>query len=768
MPHFQLPEETLTDRSEQIHQFVTTILGDQEGWVVCGLMSQAGPKGQLNRQVDFLYPENIEDLVEWAVSHQNEDTYISPLVYGNMRKKNKDGSDGNIRRIPENALTSMVVYQDSDTCTPDKFRLTPSIHVESSAGRYQDYWVLTEPVDSDRAADASRRIAIAHKADGSDPSSWSANKYLRIPGTTNTRHGFPEQVSSHMSGEMYDIEEIEGKYADVSFEEKPLMRLPAEVSFDDVQDLPEYATALAKIPGTFKMSLITDEPSATQDRSTLRYRLLCDLFRQPELTFEDVLAVAWHAPASRKWREDPRNLRGLIAEALKAQQDVAYDKATVISQVNPEELITEETKIERPSVVLVTDEERILAENEMDFIKRYERWSMERLGVAHNGPYARQNAWSVLSGAFCDIGRIPHTGDALNLFMIALGGSGSGKSSSRRLWKSCLWEIFDEDQGWLLGSDASPVALQEKLIERDGKVSFFAADEAHGFFKSTNSQQWAEGIYEKMAEYYNGDVPPMLRASQGRRELSGKSAKTFFNVHFMGTFKGELSLPAQLNTGLFHTGFLARFVWYIGDEKIITDETLRETNGNADAALHGFEHQARQWAAEFANTKKILKAKTGRSVIAMNLTDSALDRFSRFKVTTRDMASTRAEWGILEPSLTRLWESTRKAASLLALEDGRTLVEYQDVVIAITHAEEWVANLFTIAAQISASAWAREVDEIEMFLLQKNGTAAREVVLRKFGSRHPRDLIQQIDSLIEQGRVKTAEDKGRKLLEVVK
>lgn len=757
----------MTDTSDMIYQFFDAVLGGQEGWVVLGLMDQAGPRGQLNRQYDFQYPEALEDMVEWAESHRNEDAYLSPLIYGPMRKKNRDGSDGNIRRIPENAISSLVVYQDSDTCRPEKFRLTPSIHVESSAGRYQDYWVLTEPVAAERAADASRRIAIAHKADGSDPSSWSANKYLRIPSTTNTRHGFPERVEAGFSGELYDVEEIEGKYADVTFEEKPLMRLPAEVSFDDVQDLPEYGTALAKIPGTFKMSLITDEPSASQDRSTLRYRLLCDLFRT-DLTFEEVLAVAWHSPSSRKWREDPRNLRGLIAEALKAQQDVAYRDSVVIEAVSPEELIVADQKVERPAVELVSDEERTLATSEADFISRYERWSMDRLGPAHNGPYARMNAWSVLSGAFCEVGRIPYTGDSLNLFMTALGGSGSGKSSSRRLWKACIGEIFEHDSGWLLGSDASPVALQEKLIERDGKVSFFAADEAHGFFKSTNSQQWAEGIYEKMAEYYNGDVPPMLRVAQGRRELSGKSARTFFNVHFMGTLKGELSLPAQLNTGLFHTGFLARFIWYIGDEKQVTDESLRETNGDSEAAVSGFEYQARQWAAEFANTKKILKAKTGKGVFGMNLSASALDRMSDFKRKTRDMAMSRAEWGILEPSLTRLWESTRKAASLLALEDGRVEVGLQDVIIAILHAEEWVSNLFTIAAQISASAWAREVDEIEAFVILKGGSALRTVVLRKFGSRHPRDLMQQIDMLVEQGRLKTAEDKGKKLLEVVK
>lgn len=752
----------LSDRSDEIHQFVTTILGEQSGWVVCGLMDRAGPKGQLKIQKDFFYPDNVEDLVEWAASHQNEDIYLSPLLYGDMRKPN-----GNIRRIPENAISSQVVYQDSDTCPPSKFRLSPSVHVDSSAGKGQDYWVLTEPVSAEDAANASRRIAVAHRQDGSDPSSWSANKFLRLLGT-NTRHGFPERVEAQLSGELYDLQEILDKYADVKFEEREIMRLPDDVSFDDVQDLPEYSTALDRLPGTFKMSLITDEPSGTQDRSTLRYRLLCDLFRT-ELTFEEVLAIAWHAPASRKWREDPRNLRGLIAEALKAQADVAYRDGVSVQPVSDEELVvgdTEARELER--IVLVTDSERAVADGASDFIKRYESWSRAKLGSAFNAPFARMNAWSILAGAFSDFGRIPSTGDALNLFIMGLGDSGSGKSASRRLWKRTLHEVFSDDAGWMLGANASPVALHEKLIERDGKVSFFAADEAHGWFRGVNSAQWADGIYESIAEYYNGDVPPMLRASQGRRELSGKGATTFFNIHMMGTIRGEMSLPSVLNRSMFFSGFLARFIWFVGDEKPVTEESLRETNGDGEFANAGYERQSRQWAAEFANTKKILKARTGRSTLAMNMTQEALDRLSQFKVTLRELAIKRQEWDILDPSLIRLSESVRKAASLLALEDGRAEVELDDLLVALVAAEEWVSSLFYVTQQISASQWAREVDEIEQFLIAKGGEVNREVLMRKFASRHIRDLQTQIETLHAQGRMVEAEDKGRKLFRQVK
>lgn len=745
-----------------IHTFLSTIFGDQTGWIVCGLMDQSGPKGILNRQHDFYYPDNINDIVEWCETHRNSDAYVSPLIYGDMRNP----KNNHIRRIPENSLTTLVAYQDSDSCTPDKFRLTPTIHITSSAGRYQDYWLLTEPVKASDAADASRRIAIAHRQDGSDPSSWSANKFLRIPGSTNTRHGFPERVVGKVGGDIYDLSDINEAYSDVKLETRAIARIPVERSYGDVQDLPNYSTAMDKLPSGFKLSLITDEPHATQDRSRMRYLLLCDLFRAG-LDFDDVLSIAWHAPASQKWREDDRNLNGLIAEALKAQTEIAYQSGFTAEQVTAQELVASSVKQELPEVALLDDEERILCQGENDFIKRYQNWSRVKLGAAYNAPYARMNAWSALAGAFSDLGIVSSNGDSLNLFIMAIGGSGSGKSSSRRLWDKLMTEIFPDDAGWMIGSNASPEALHEKLIERDTKVSFFSADEAHGWFKRVNGNQWADGTYENLAEYYDGDVPPLLRTSAGKREISGKRAKSYFSMHMMGTRRGEMSLPAVLTTSMFYSGFLARFLWFIGEDREVTDESLRETNGDGEYANNGYEPQARQWAAEFADTKKRLRAKHRRMRIPMNMTQGALERMSLFKRKATDLASQRKEWEILEPCMTRIGPNVRRAATLLALEEGLDVVELRHVVLAIEAAEEWLSCLFSVAAEISASAFAREVDEIEMFLIAKGGQARREVVFRKFASRNPRDLMVQLEALHSQGRVIEDQEKQQKILRIV-
>jgi hypothetical protein len=750
-----------------LSSFFGMVWGDQTGNVVIGQMNQAGPRGELDRSWDFKYPEQLDDLITFCLDRNGTDLYYSPLIYGEMRDKKTN----RLRRIPENAVSSLVVYQDSDTCQPDNFLVRPSIHVTTSAGKYQDLWMLHEAVSADDAALMSRKIAVAHREDGSDPSSWSANKFLRIPGTTNTRHGFPEVVTAEAWGDVYDTSDIDAEYGDIDVAiYRPIARL-LDNYVDSDQDLPDYRTAVDKIPQEQFSSLgidrlVTEHPPEGK-RSEMRYRMLCQLFRvNPPLDFEDILSIAWHAPAAAKWREDARNIRGLIMEAQKAQTDVGYEKGVGVSAAKPGELVVDIPRDDRPPVSLLTEAERESVGNINSFVKRYETWSMSKLGPAHNGPYARMNAWSVLSCAFADLGIIPSTHDSLNLYAMGIGDSGSGKTSARKLFDNVTQEIFQEDKGFYVGTAASPQAIHELLLERDGKTSMFLGDEAHGWFKTVNTQQWADGTYEDIALYYDGHVPPIHKTT--KRELSGKSARCYFLVHLMGTMKGQLSITNVLTPAMFFSGFLPRFTWYLSDERVVTKETMGETNGDGEYISMGFEPMARQWAAEFANTKKQLRAKHKRRQVPMNMSQEALNRLTAFKWEARELAKARDEWELLEPCMIRLGPNVRRAASLLALEDGRDEVGMADLLLAIEQAEEWVSNLFLMAQKVSASLWARDTDEIENFILGKGGRSLYEVVMRRFAGRRTRDLMEQLTSLMAQGRLKEDNVKGRKYLVVNK
>lgn len=748
-------------------EFITTVLGEMRGNAILGLRDRPGPKGKVNRYYDFKYPEQLDQMVEFASEHQNEDLYLSPLTYG----EDRNPENGKVRRTPENALASNTVYQDSDTCPWDKFRLKPTLHVTTSSGRYQDYWVLTEPVSAQEAATISHKIATAHKDDGSDPSSWSANKVLRIPMSVNTSHGFPEDVTVEASGQVYNADDIAGAYDDIELIERPIVRLPADVSFDSDMDLPDYADSLNKLPQNFNMELLTKPASENADRSRMRYLMLCELFRAGTLSLEDVLSLAWHAPVSRKWKEDSRNIRGLIAEALKAQSEVAYETGAGLSK--PDEDLTEQQvewyaerrKSERPSAILLTDEERDSIAGEETFITRYEQWAETRQGIYYNGPYARSAAWQVLSAAFTDAVFIPRGNgpEFCNLFSMSVGDSGTGKTSARRLWATAMHELFPEDAQWNLGSNASPNALHEKLLERDEKFSCFNADEAHGWFKQVNGQQWSDGIYENIASYYDGDVPPMLRT--GNRDISGKSARSFFNMFMMGTLKGDLSLSNVLDRSMFLSGLLARFIWYIGDEKDMTRESMEETDGaGTDYVRLGYEPIVRQWAAEFEDTKKKLRQKHKRKMIPVGMSRAAIDRLSRAKWDIVRENRNNPNWEILEPALrNRFGSNIRKAATLLAAEEGLDQIELRHVLLGIQAAEEWLSAVLLMVEKISDSEWKRLVDEVYDFIASKSRVSL-EAVHRRFASRRSRDLSEHIDALKSQGKIFEKMDSGKKWL----
>lgn len=740
-------------------EFIVGVLGEMEGNAVMGLRDKPGPKGKVNRYTDFRYPEELDKMVQFADDHRNEDLYLSPLIYGEER----DPRTGKIRRTPENALFSQTIYQDSDHCPMEKFRLPPSIHITSSAGKYQDFWQLVEPIPAQDAAEISHRIAVAHRADGSDPSSWSANKVLRIPDSINTTHGFPEVVTADFTGNIYSDMDISGAYDDVVIDNRPILRLPADVSYDTDMDLPDYVTALDKLPATFDVTMLTREHAEGTDRSRMRYRLLCDLFRCEALSFEEVLSLAWHAPVSRKWKEDPRNLRGLIAEALKAQTEVAYESGAAATAPEEGELSVPDDEI-REWPKLLTDDERLSLVGDQNWLTRWDDWNKVKLGRAYNGPYVRMNGVSALSAAFSDIGYIPRGNgpESCNMYAMGIGDSGSGKSSSLKLYTAFMKEIFDQDPGWNVGSNASPNALHEKLLERDKKVTVFNADEAHGWFKQVNTQQWADGIYEALAKYFDGDVPPILRT--GNREISGKSAETYFLMHMMGTMKGELSITNVLTKSMFLSGFLARFVWYIGEPSVLTEDSMEEDQSNGEYITMGFEPMLRQWAAEFANTKKQLRIKHKKTRIPMPMDRASLTRMKAVKWAATQMYRNHSQWDILEPAIKRFGPNIRRLATLLALEEGAAEVSIRHTLLAIQCAEEWLSAMVTMAEKVSDSEWSRACNEIDIFVRSKGGKCRYEVVMRKFSSRRTRDLMEQITALKEQGRLIEKTEAGSKWL----
>jgi hypothetical protein len=748
----------VSDYEEEVdvEKFIRTVLGDLSGYAFVSRASGKTANGKLNVNIHkaFKYPDQLKEMVTYAEQHSSEDVYLSPLLYGDKRN-----DKGNIARTPENALTSNTIYMDSDLCSPDKFRLPPSIHVVTSRGRGHDYWILNEPVEAKRAAEVAHKITTAHKDDGCDPSGWSANKVLRLPDTVNTSHGFPESVVAEYSDVIYHITDIEGAYDDVQTLERPVLGRENALQVATPKTLPDYNDALAKLPKD-ALDLALAEPRVGPDgnRSQSRYRLLCELFRlEGTLTQEEILSIAWNAPASRKWsQEDPRGIDGLIAEANKAYAEVRYEKG---EGKEPPELDTIESS---PS--LLADDERKALEQHRTWVDSYMAWA-KRKSAKQNPPYDRINAWTVLSCAFSDMAFIPRKNgpEGLNLYTMTLGETTTGKSQALKLMRTVLDEVFAEDMGYNLGGNASPNALGEKLIERDGKVSLFNKDEAHGLFKQWATQEWTSGMMEDLALLYDGTVPPMLRV--GKKEMS-KPAKTQFVMHLMGTPE---EIAKSLNREMFKSGFLARFMWAIGEPRTLTKEAVVEEDSDGTEIKLGFEPMARQWAAEFAEIKRQLRNQVGSSKVSVGITDQAADRMTQVKWKLMNLVKVSdPNWDIINPSLVRMGVTIRKCATLLAVSDGRMQTELIDVLGAIQAAEEWIKNLLIVARKINASDFERACDEVEAFVRSKDDKIKLEFVNRRFKAWRVRDLQEAIGALASQGRLKEVSEAGGKWLVINK
>ena len=739
-----------------MREFIEVVLGSGSGNAFVSRASGKTANGKLNVNIhnSFKYPEQLDQMVEYAQEHASEDVYLSPLLYGD-----KLNDKGKLARTPENALSAQTIYMDSDLCTPDKFRLAPSIHVVTSRGRGHDYWLLEEPVEAKRAAEIAHKITTAHKDDGCDPSGWSANKVLRLPDTVNTSHGFPESVVAEYNGIVYNAIDIEGAYDDVDTVERPIMGRETSVQVATPTQLPDYNEALAKLPQrALNIALAEPKVGADGNRSESRYRLLCELFRlEGTITQEEALSIAWHAPASRKWsQEDPRGINGLIAEANKAYGEVQWEKG---EGLEPPELDTAEGNVD-----LLKGDERDSLTHHRTWVDDYMDWAGRKL-AKQNGPYDRINAWTILSCSFSDMAFIPRKSgpEGLNLYTMTLGETTTGKSQALKLMRTVMDEVFDDDPGYNLGGNASPNALGEKLIERDGKVSLFNKDEAHGLFKQWATQDWTSGMMEDLALLYDGVVPPMLRV--GKKEMS-KVAKTQFVMHLMGTPE---EIARALNREMFKSGFLARFMWSIGEPRTLSKEAVIEEDSDGTEIKLGFEPMARQWAAEFSEIKRQLRSDASSSKISIGITKQAADRMTQVKWDLANLVKkSDANWDIINPSLVRMGVTVRKCATLLAISDGRKTTELIDVLKAIEASEEWVKNLMIVARKINASDFERACDEVESFVNSKEDKVKLEFVNRRFKAWRVRDLQEAIGALASQGRIKEVMDSGAKWLVVNK
>lgn len=794
---------TKSESDSRMREFIVGILGRMEGNAILSLASgrtaatEKAPHGKLivDRHSWFAYPAELDKMVAFAEKAwlDRRDAYLSPIIYGddpfvNSKKEVvvRDQRSGRpvYSRSKKNALWSQTIYMDSDTCPPEAFRIAPSRHVDTSEGHGHDYWFLPEPVPARVAAQLAHKITTAHKEQGTDPTGWSANKVLRLP-TFNT--GYDEldpfevtwsdndtdlttgEVYDH--GIIYDLDTLEHIYADVELSstqalldeyagDTPLPPVP------QLEGLPSFEDVIGKIPSTQRRlnDLIYKVPKRGVGgwQSEQRFALLLDL-RRFGLTDEETIVVAWNAPTGAKWREDARGVDGLWWEL----------QARVNPVLDAEDASRPETApAPAPSArlgyapTLLDDRQRRRVESRSDFMTLFMAYVSSKMPQV-NAPLAIINGWTYLSLVLAEAVdvNVPWSTRLLgtNLYSISVAGSSRGKDQTKAILTRLVIAAFENAPD--VAASSSPEALVENLIERDGRVTYIHENEFDGLLeKIMANNSYMRQLVSIWTRSYDGETPAMGRV--GRRELNNSRAHAIPVMHVMGTPQKVFGV---MDRSMFYSGWLARNIWAIGDDREITADSIRDRFKRRHGGVSA------DWMPEYLGSHfRVLRerlrerAEFSDQRAVADFTDEALELMAEATVRIDTHIAGEHDMDLWRPVLNRFTDIIAKIAGLQAASHSRLVVGTRDVEVALYYAEGWLANAMTAADEISDTFFSRQCDEIEQFIAsQPEQEAEIGAVYRLRKGENQKTTLDFIGSLIAQGRVEgPIESKGRHVYRV--
>lgn len=180
------------------------LFGDRPGYVCVQSWQRDGGHMVDSEERFYAWPREAADLVAFVAAQ----TGAGRETYFCAHPLKPDPETGELRRQKSNAADEIhALWVERDATSIPAFVPTPTATVESSPGRFHDYWRLSRPVTPAQAEDLNRRLT---RAIGGD-SGWHLTKLLRPPGTRNHKYpGVPEvRLVGFDPGKSYDPGDLE-------------------------------------------------------------------------------------------------------------------------------------------------------------------------------------------------------------------------------------------------------------------------------------------------------------------------------------------------------------------------------------------------------------------------------------------------------------------------------------------------------------------------------------------------------------------------------
>lgn len=257
----------------------------------------------------FSWPRDRGKILAHLEAHKDHDLYWCPSLFEYDTRRSDLASD-------EHAL-----WADLDTTDPrDINDYPPTIAWETSPGRYQGLWIISQGDIQGASWPGNENQRLTYYI-GADPSGWDTTQLLRIPGWANHKLEYREKYGSPPEGrllwtngrtylpdEFEDLPEVQGALATGDITEA----LAEEVEAID----PHKVLARVKLKLTQRVRDLISSRVAEGDRSSILWEIERSL-ADAGCSITEIVAVVRNS-VWNKFEGRADELKRLILEATKA------------------------------------------------------------------------------------------------------------------------------------------------------------------------------------------------------------------------------------------------------------------------------------------------------------------------------------------------------------------------------------------------------------------------------------------------------------------
>lgn len=636
-------------------RFFSLVFGERQG-VLC--LATKHKDGHFS-EIFFHYPDDMEKMLAWI--NRN---LVSRNMYFCAQLLTK------AKRIKPNVSICTNIWSDLDEANPNGVKIPPSITLQTSNGRWQGFWLLSEPVAPEIGERAARKLAYSF---GADTSGWDLTQLLRVPITYNIKYEDTiVEISEWNPERVYDISEFDKLSDRPEFEKVTEFPEKKIASYDPEKLLEKYRGRL--LPNIYKW--FTESPG--EDWSSVLWSMESQLL-EAGLTPEEVFSICWNS-AANKYARDDRSQYELWQEIQKAK--IAYELKTIEPEEEPIHLDS----------LLSEEEWKIVNKLPKTFVEKYIEWASRRSDASPE--YHQAGAFTILSCLLAESVILPTSwGNVVpNLWFMILGDTTlTRKTTAMNMAMELLFMVYED---CMLATDGSYEGMLSAMSLRSGRTSLFWRDEFAGMLDAMKRRDYHAGMIEFLTKLYDGTYQRRTL----RKELIEVRDPVF--VMLCGGIKSrviELFDPDYVING-----FIPRFIYIIAEPDISklrpmgppTDE-LQAVSADLLKLLLEVRQKYDKKSFVMLGAEKVESNLNTKA----RLTPDAWARYNRLDSQMTEAGDKSDNKELYTPTMGRLAISTLKCAILLAAlrdQGDEVVVEVEDILRAAKYADSWKDHAISV------------------------------------------------------------------------